>query len=82
MPKPHIVIYHTHFGLDFGDYIECECGQPAVDIQHIVPRSHFGKKTKHLQDHPDYLAWLNRVNKQAAGQPLIMTKLSRNIIEE
>jgi hypothetical protein len=33
-------------------------------------------------DSPDYPAWLKRVNKQAAGQPLIMTKLSRNIIQE
>jgi 5-methylcytosine-specific restriction endonuclease McrA len=42
---PHVANYYKAHGFTPGDFIPCElCGAPAVDIHHIRPRSHFGKK--------------------------------------
>ena len=34
------------------------CYRSAVAVHHIVPRSMFGKKTRHLRDHPKNLCCL------------------------
>lgn len=41
----------SHFGYQIAEDCFCEvCGSPAIDIHHVIPRSKFGSKTKHLQD--------------------------------
>jgi len=47
----HTKVYLEHFGYSGYEFIPCEvCGNKAVDIHHIMPRSKFGSKTKHIQD--------------------------------
>ena len=49
----HVNNYLKAMDCDIHTWIKCEmldCGQKAVDIHHVIFRSHFGKKTKHLQD--------------------------------
>ena len=47
----HVKVYFDHFGYTQSDFIPCEiCGAKSVDIHHVIERSKFGKKTKHLQD--------------------------------
>ena len=42
--KPHVKAYLKHFKYGEQDFIRCEhCGKKAVDIHHIVYRSHGGK---------------------------------------
>ena len=41
--QPHVKIYMQHFGYGEQDVISCEnCGRRAVDIHHLVFRSHGG----------------------------------------
>lgn len=61
--QAHVKSYMHHNNFDVSDFIPCEapnCGQRAVDIHHLVKRSKFGKKTKHLQDAPSNLIALCR----------------------
>jgi hypothetical protein len=59
--QTHVKNYFNSLGLDTSSYIGCEvCSSPAVDIHHIKERSKFGKKTKHIQDHPSNLIALCR----------------------
>lgn len=49
----HTKNYLDAMGYDIHTWIKCEvpnCNLQAVDIHHVIPRSHFGKKTKHIQD--------------------------------
>lgn len=51
--QPHVRNYLKAMDCDIHTWIKCEipdCGQKGVDIHHVIFRSHFGKKTKHLQD--------------------------------
>lgn len=68
----HVKNYLEHFGYDKSDGIFCEhptCWALAVDIHHIEPRSHFGTKTRHLQDHVSNLAALCRRHHDEAHGP-------------
>jgi len=48
----HTFNYYTKFNYTQGDVILCEvCNAVAVDIHHVIPRSKFGSKRKHEQDH-------------------------------
>ncbi len=50
--QKHVRNYLEYFGYDVFTRILCElCGTVAVDIHHVEPRSKFGTKTKHIQDH-------------------------------
>lgn len=50
--QKHIENYLNYFGYSGLEYIPCEvCKSPAVDVHHVVPRSRFGSKCKHEQDH-------------------------------
>jgi len=45
--KPYTKLYMNFFGYDKADYIPSEVsGNPAVDIQHIIPRGMGGSKQK------------------------------------
>ncbi|MEG0188267.1 HNH endonuclease [Algoriella sp.] len=58
--QKHTKIYINHFPSHTGHY-NCEvCGNTAVDIHHIEPRSKFGKKTKGDQDRIENLIALCR----------------------
>ena len=60
--QPHIRNYLQSRGYDESDVILCEvCGDVAVDIHHIVPRSKFGSKRKKEQDDPSNLIGVCRV---------------------
>lgn len=57
----HTKVYLEHFGYSGYEFIPCEvCGNKAVDIHHIMPRSKFGSKTKHIQDAIENLIGLCR----------------------
>ena len=58
----HVKIYLDYYGYCQDDSVVCDwCGvRLAVDIHHIIPRSKFGKKTKHLQDSIENLIALCR----------------------
>lgn len=57
----HTKIYLEYFGYSGYEFMPCEvCGNKAVDIHHIVPRSKFGSKTKHIQDAIENLIGLCR----------------------
>ncbi len=57
----HVKNYFEEYGYNESSFIPCEvCKAKAVDIHHIEPRSKFGTKTKHLQDHPENLVALCR----------------------
>lgn len=45
--KPHVKIYHQHFGITPGDFIPCEiisCRNEATDIHHIKCKGMGGSK--------------------------------------
>ena len=53
----HTSNYYTKFNYTSGDIILCElCGKVAVDIHHVIPRSHFGSRRKEEQDN-----WTNLI---------------------
>ena len=59
--QKHIKNYLEYYGIDNPDIIRCEvCWNNAKDIHHILFRSHFWKKTKHLQDKIENLIALCR----------------------
>lgn len=61
--QKHIKVYIEYFW----ENPPCEiCWEKAVDIHHIEPRSHFWKKTKHLQDDITNLIWLCRLHHQCS----------------
>ena len=64
--QKHIKNYLEYYGIDQNEVICEACWLPAVDIHHIIPKSKFGKKTKHLQDDISNLIWLCRTDHQKA----------------
>lgn len=59
--KRYTKVYFKHFGYGECDFIPCEiCGDKAVDIAHIYPKSSFGAKRKEEQDDISNLAALCR----------------------
>lgn len=48
--EKHIKVYLEYYWVEQEDVICENCWLPAVDIHHILFKSHFWKKTKHLQD--------------------------------
>ena len=59
--QKHVKNYLDSHNFTKGDFVPCEeCKSLAVDIHHIIPRSKFGKKVKHLQDLPENLIALCR----------------------
>lgn len=63
--QQHTKVYYTFFGYDECDFVPCEvCGNKAVDIHHIKPKSSFGSKLKGTnegeQDHISNLIALCR----------------------
>jgi len=49
--KKYIKNYFEYFGYMPGDFIACECcNAPAVDLHHVIYRSHFGKKEQEKCD--------------------------------
>ena len=64
--QKHIKAYLEYYNVDQND-IRCEvCWLPWVDIHHILPRSKFWKKTKHLQDDIKNLIALCRFDHERA----------------
>ena len=62
--QQYVKNYHEALGIFPGDYIGCEipeCGKPAADIHHIVPRSLGGS------DDPENLIALCRDNHDDAA---------------
>ena len=55
----HVKIYLEYFK-PFDTPLCESCGGLSCEIHHITPRSKFGSKTKHLQDHPSNLIALCR----------------------
>jgi len=75
--QKHIKVYLDYFWIDNPDYIQCEvCWKKATDIHHIIFRSHFWKKAKHLQDNISNLIALCRQdhNKAHFKQEPYLTK--------
>lgn len=64
----HTKIYIKHYW----ENTLCKvCWNIAVDIHHIVPRSHFWKKTKYLQDDITNLIALCRTHHEQAHKNII-----------
>lgn len=81
MAQTHVLNYHKALGYDLGQYIKCECcPMPSVEIHHLIPRSKFGKKTKHLQDEVTNLVALCRFCHSAAHNNKISKETLLNII--
>jgi 5-methylcytosine-specific restriction endonuclease McrA len=77
----HTLIYLKHFGYCEQDRILCEvCKKLAVDIHHVIPRSKFGKKTKHLQDDISNLIALCRECHEKAHAKIISKETLTDII--
>lgn len=68
------------FGFKIAEDCFCEvCGVMANDIHHIIPRSKFGTKTKHLQDDVSNLIALCRKHHEDAHNN-ILTKTDLTLI--
>jgi 5-methylcytosine-specific restriction endonuclease McrA len=77
--QPHTIVYLEYFGYSTADFIACECcAAKAIDLHHIIPRSKFGKKTKHLQDKIDNIIALCRKCHEDAHAE----KLSKEYLQE
>lgn len=62
-------------GYDASSFIPCfVCGCKAVDIHHIIPRSKFGSKTKHIQDALNNLVALCRTHHELAHNDVEFNK--------
>ena len=49
--QKHVKVYYEYFWYEYTELFKCECcDNTAIEIHHILYRSSFGKKTKHLQD--------------------------------
>lgn len=74
--QKHTKVYYEYFSYAPSDFIGCECcGEKAVDIHHIKPRSHFGSKMKGTlvgqQDNIENLIALCRVCHDKAHSGLL-----------
>jgi len=60
--KQHVINYLEALGFDGYSFMPCElCGASGIEIHHVEPRSKFGSKMKHLQDHVSNLVCLCRI---------------------
>ena len=59
------------------DHERCFCGDVAVDVHHIVPRSHFGKNTRHKANEEKNLICLCRKHHDQAQTKRMRTWLLR-----
>lgn len=65
--QKHTKVYLGYYEITDPETIRCEvCWMRAVDIHHIVLRSKFWKKTKHLQDSIENLIALCRHDHERA----------------
>ena len=65
----HTRNYLKAMDCDINTWIKCEipdCNLHAVDIHHVIPRSKFGTKTKHIQDDIGNLVALCRKHHEEA----------------
>lgn len=75
----HIKTYFEYHGFTHQGEVMCQvCNAPAHDIHHIVPRSKFGSKRKHEQDHISNLIALCRSCHDKAHS----NELTREMLEE
>lgn len=68
--QKHVENYLAAFNYSGFEFIPCEvCGKKAVDIHHVVTRSHFGSKNKDARDDVSNLVALCRSDHDAAHGP-------------
>lgn len=60
--QKHTRVYLDYFGYSGFEYMPCEvCQSQVIDVHHIIFRSKFGSKTKHVQDSIENLIGLCRI---------------------
>lgn len=68
--QKHVKNYLKYHGYTETDFIPCAvCGQKAIDIHHVEPRSHFGGKRKDACDSAENLIALCRKHHEEAHGP-------------